>query len=552
MTGTSTGTAIVETLESIGVSRVFGIPGYHVLDIYNGLGQSEIRHIMGKNEEGVVRTANGASRVSDEPEVAIISAGPGAVNSMTGVGEAYALSIPLVVIAGAEPKRDGPHGVDDPHALPSMYDELAKGFWYVTDPRDAPAAVVDAYETAHRGRPGPAVVQIPVDVLKRTAPIEIPDSVSTDATLPPEEDEIERLADSFDEADRPAIVIGQGGLRANVAEEVHALAERLDAPVIVTDRGYSGYVRRPRYTGGYSEVLDHPASSAVVDAADTFLGVGVRERIRRFFADDLDAPIHYLLEDLERYELGESAVFGDLRTSITWLTDACDGSERTWWRDPVEEGWTDHERELTEHDDGPVESIETMPESGPNPADRIGGRDTVHPTAIVETLNDLLEDSAIVTGDVGVHLGYTMRYLRPGEPGTFLGPENWGAMGHAVPAAIGANVAAPDRQVVAVVGDGSLLMNLAELSTAVEQDLDLTVVVFDNSQHNAILVDQLDQYGETGFTYVPGLDYAAFAENLGGRGFDVDSPDALRETLGTALETDGVSLVDVPTHPNVQ
>jgi thiamine pyrophosphate-dependent acetolactate synthase large subunit-like protein len=246
-----------------------------------------------------------------------------------------------------------------------------------------------------------------------------------------------------------------------------------------------------------------------------------------------------------------SAAFGDLSASVGRLTDACVPTERDWWKQPVETGWERHwdqlEREIANQSD----PIEQLPQGGPDPATKIDDVDLIHPAAIIDCLNDQLQGDEIVAGDVGVHLQYAMKYLDLETPNSFLTPESWGGMGHAIPSMIGAKFAAPSRRVLGVVGDGSFQMNASAFFTAVRHNLNITIVLFNNRQHNAITGDQMDQYGATGFTYVDEFDFASLADTVGGIGFSVETPAELSEKLETAIGADGPTIIDIPTEPNI-
>lgn len=546
----SAGAAIVETITRFGVERVYGIPGYHILDIYDALGTTEVDHVMAKNEAEAVRSANGQARVTREPAVTIVSAGPGAINGMTGIAEANAASLPVVVIAGAEPRRDGGHCTDEPSAFPRMFTEIAKDLLYVDDPRDASASVAEAFRIAAQGRPGPVVVQVPIDTLKTRAEIPMADAPETYPPLEPDAKSVSAAAEALDAVERPVVVVGQGSLRADATDAVDSLAARLDAPVVVTTRGFSGYVALPRYAGIHGGNSSHIPAEAVLDEADAFVGVGVREAERRRFDNDFEGTAVYLLERIERYHLGEVATFGALVPSVERLAGACESRERDWWREPVETGWEQEAAVLEERLDREAEDLAFLPEGGDNPATLRDG-DPIHPARVVLALNDLKDDDAIVTEDVGIHAVYAQKYVDLTEPNSFFISSDLGAMGHALPSAIGAKFAAPDRQVVGIVGDGSILMNLAEFVTAAERELDVTFLLFNNRQHNAIFKDQTDQYGRGGFTTLPGLDYAQFAENAGGLGVTIRNREELEEKMACAFDADAPALVDIWTIPNI-
>lgn len=558
MSRQTAGSALVDALERAGTERVWGLIGNHVLEIYDHLGETSIEHVQGSHEEGVVRAAGGAARTAGQPEVVVVSAGPGATNTMTGIGEASAASIPMVVVAGNEPSRDGWHGVEDPMAIPSLFGSIAKDHRYVRHPTGVPDAVAWAFERAVAGRPGPVVIQVPKDVL--TTEADFDDSVTnrrTTARGHVDEETLQAVVDHLDAAERPVVLAGQGACRARIADELDAVAARLNAPVAVTRRGLGAYVDAPRYAGAYSLQTTHRPACSVVESADVVLGIGVRERERRFLADDFDGSLVYVLEGHERHALSAASAvaFGDLESASTTLKSALDPESRPddWWLDALDIGWQGEAEAFVAEQTAKYEPPDRLPGGGPTAEQFLPDDvDPVHPATIVSSLNGLKSTESVVTTDVGVHNEYAMQYLELSDPYTFLSPDNWGAMGHGVPAAIGAKVASPDRDVVAIVGDGSFLMTLSSFLTAVTNGLDITVLVCNNHQHNAITALQDRDYGRSGFDHIAGLDYAAFAEECGGEGFTVDSPDVLDEKLERALACEKPTIVDVLTEPNVE
>lgn len=547
----SAGKAILKMAESIGIKEAFGIPGHHILEIYEHLEESEIDHIMGKNEEGVVRTANAVGRTTGNPALAFVSAGPGAINAMTGVGEATALSIPLVVIAGAEPKRDGPHNIDSTVTVPRMFAAIAKDFQLVEDPREVPDMVQRAYQVAQRGRPGPAVVQIPMDTLKTTAEyphFEEPDSELS--PLPPGSESLSHCIDALQQSEQPLVVMGQGGLRAEMSDEVDQLATQLGAPVVVTQRGMSGYVDRPRYCGGLAPTVMHTPAERAAENADLMIGIGVRESLRRYYADIFQGASVYLCESLERHETGDVLMVGDLSLTVDRVLEDLPIESTDWWEDISAAGWAEEEVLLQEQ----IEAGADWPESigGPDPADYFEKSDSpIHPSHLMDALNQVMGPHTLYTTDIGTHTKYAMRYLELDEPNSFFGPGNWGAMGHALPSAMGAKIGEPSKDVVAIAGDGGFMMTMQEYKTAVEQRLDLLICIANNHQHNAIHMDMQSQYGESGFTGIPGFDYVSFAESAGGSGYRVREQQKLEKTLTQARDQDGPVIVDVLTTPNV-
>ncbi len=555
MSQQTAGSALVETLMELGVERVWGLIGNHVLEIYDHLGDSSIEHIQGTHEEVVVRAAGGAARVSAAPAVVIVSAGPGATNTMTGVGEASAASIPMVVIAGNEPSRDGWHGVDDPMSIPSMYAAIAKDHRYVDRPTEVPDAVTWAFDASTSNRPGPVVLQIPKDVLTRRATFDdISNIRQNDSCSSIDEAKLDTIQKKINAAERPVLLAGQGACRAQVANVLDAVAARIDMPVGVTRRGLGAYTAAPRYAGAYSLQTRHLPASTVVEAADLVVGVGVRERERRFLADDFEGSIVYLLESPERHALAtaDAISIGELSSTLRMLASTADSRTRDWWHDPVERGWRDESDASADEMKTSYEPPKRFVDSE-STAERFLPDDAhpVHPAEVVSIVNEMKAPDGIVTTDVGVHNEYAMQYLNVTEPYSFLSPDNWGGMGHGVPAAIGAKVAAPNREVIGIVGDGSFLMTMSSFLTATSHQLDVTVLLCNNHQHNAITALQDRDYGRAGFDQIRGIDYAAFAEQCGGVGFTVESPTALDDTVNRALKSDKPAIVDVLTAPNV-
>jgi thiamine pyrophosphate-dependent acetolactate synthase large subunit-like protein len=520
---------VVEALRAEGVRHVFGVPGIHNLAIYDALlRQTEIAHVLARHEQGAGFMADGYARASGRPGVVLVTTGPGATNALTPLVEAHAGSQPVLLLMSDIPAALIGQGVGALHEVPNQIDcfrPVCRWAEALGAGRDIPGAVQGAFHLFRTGRPGPIALSIPTDLLAgriaaRLTPPGQGRRPPCDVRL------LETAARSLRTARRPLLVAGGGVVAAEGGAELEALAERLGAPVVTTVMGRGAIAEsHPRWLG----VLPNKhASQAALEAADVVLAVGCRfthRSTRGLLLDLVFRPDQTLIHlDLDPTVLGKLytptlGIVGDAKDGLAGLLAAL----------------------------------------GPGPAAAewdwswLGARRAARSPTYTDTIDRLLgilrarlaADAIVVSDQTGIN--YWMEWHFPVLAlRTFLYPVGSATLGYAVPAAIGAKIARPDRQVVAVAGDGGFLYSVNELATAVKYRLPIVFLVLNDDRYGAIKWLQEKIFGRWGETDLANPDFPALARAFGAAGARLPGLEALGPALDTALAHPGPTLLELP------
>ncbi len=520
---------VVEALRAEGVRHAFGIPGIHNLAIYDALlRQVDITHVVARHEAGAGFMADGYARASGRPGVVLVTTGPGLTYALTPLVEAYAGSQPLLLVASDIPSALIGQGVGALHEVPNQIDCLRPVCrWAETlgAGRDIPGAVQGAFHLFRTGRPGPIALSIPTDLL--TARVEAQLTPPGQGRRPPCDVRLlEAAAGHLRGARRPLLIAGGGVVAAEAGGELLALARRLGAPVITTVMGRGTLPEtHPLWLG----VLPNKrATQPALEAADVVLAVGCRfaHRSTRGILLNLEfrpdqALIHLDLDPtvigkLNRPTLG---IVGDARDGLAGLLAILGpGAPRAEW------DWGRLAGERAARSPRYTETIDRL----------------------LRILRDALPTDAIVVSDQ-TGINYWMEWHFPVlAPRTFLYPVGSATLGYAVPAAIGAKVARPERAVVAVAGDGGFLYSVNELATAVKYELPIVFLVLNDRRYGAIKWLQEAIFGRWGEADLTNPDFPALARAFGAAGERADDLDALAPALAKALARPGPTLLELP------
>jgi acetolactate synthase-1/2/3 large subunit len=520
------GDLVVQALRREGVRHVFGIPGLHNLAIYDALARQDgIRHVLARHEAGAAFMADGYARACGEPGVVLVTTGPGATNALTPLVGAYADSVPVVLITSDITADLVGRDLGALHEVPNQIDcfrPVARWAEALTEARAIPGAVAGAFDLLRTGRPGPMVLSIPHDLLR--ARVEAPAPAGGHGGRPPcHVADVRAGAGLLARAARPLVIAGGGVVAAGAARELTAVARRLGAPVIATVSGRGALSERdPLFLG---VLPDRRACAEALGAADVILAVGTKlgHRSLEKLAVALGPAQALVHLDLDPTVIGRVfksrvAIVGDARDGLTrLLADLGEGGPAAGWDRTA----------LRRHRE----------DAGP--------RYTPAIAALVDTLRAALPDDAIVVNDQ-TGLTYWMEWRFPVlRPRTFLYPTGSATLGYAVPAAIGAKVAHPDRAVLAVAGDGGFMYSVNELATAVKYRLPIVFLVVNDDRFGAIHWLQERLFGRTGEADLVNPDFVALARAFGCRGERVD-PSSLAGALARALAADGPTVLELP------
>lgn len=553
------GEIIAAYLEREGVEFIVGIPGHGSTNILDPFNDVDVDVIQPRHEQGATHIADGYARATGRPLVVYTSIGPGATNTVTGVATAFVDSIPMVVITGGPQTHEYGEGIlqeierKRPGDFPSVMEPITKQTFQVMATDNLPRTLRRAFQEALTGRPGPVHIEVPMDVQAQAIDTEIPDPAKFRNQSRPGGDpsSIADAADLLTDAERPLLMPGGGAMIAEAWDEVKALAEHLQAPVSPTFQAKGIIPEDHELHVGAAGWIGTSAGNELATTADVILAIGVR------FSDlhtssfqpgvSFEIPPTKLIHvDIDPHEIGknypvEVGILGDARVVTRQLLDAL--KDRTQAGNSVSR-----------------EYLAEVSDRWQDWRDRVDDRRTddvpMSISRVLAGLREVLDRDGIVVSSAGQPQETTNPEFPLYEPRTNISCGGFSTMGFGTGAAIGAKLGRPDRQVVAIEGDGSFLMTNQEVATAVEHDVDLVYLVLNNNGWKSIRNLQVDKYGwdrvlATEFSEAADIDYLALAD-----AYNLDyaerviKPDNLTSTLSAALDHDGPSMVECIVQPD--
>jgi 5-guanidino-2-oxopentanoate decarboxylase len=523
---------LVELLAMNDIDTVFGIPGVHNLELYRGLTAAKLRHVLVRHEQGAGFAADGFARLSGRPAAAFVISGPGLTNIMTAVAQAYSDSVPLLVIASAPVRASFTkqwgvlHELYDQAAVAAGVFGIARSAASAEDVRDHLRLCLASFRT---GRPRPAYLEIPLDLLAEPTTLEA-EAFEGTALLPQASaEQIDAAVRVLEVAARPLIIAGGGARHA--AAELQRLAETLDCPVVTTAAGKG--VLAEKHPSNFGTSLPYPPVQRVIADADVVLAVGTElGETDMYFTTKL--PIGGLLirVDVDPVKLADQysadvCVWSDAKSALRSIQNAlasrmADAAAHSGWRTALG-GAAKIRDEIAAHSDAKTRAQ----------------------LSALRAIKAALPWDGVVFSDM-TQIAYLGNYAYPVEsPGQWFHPSGYGTLGFALPAALGAKISSPARAVIALAGDFGLQFTLSELMTAVEAGVSLPIVVWNNSALGQIRDDMvaagIPQLGVIG----KNPDFVGIAHACGAEGCRVHDPAALQESLRTALNRAGPTLIEV-------
>jgi len=523
--------ALVKVLEAEGVKQVFGYPGGAVLPIYDALVDSEIEHILVRHEQGAVHMANGYARTSGQPGVCMATSGPGATNLVTGIATAYMDSVPVVIITGQVATSmvgtDAFQEVD----ITGITIPITKHNYLVKKTKDIPRIMKEAFHIARSGRPGPVLIDIPKDVASDICVAEPSDKVELRGYKPNYKghpQQISRALKMINQSQKPVIYVGGGVINSRATKELLEFAEKAQIPVTTTLMGLGSFPENHKLSLRMLGLHGAPFANYAVTQADLLIGLGVRFDDRVTGAIEKFAPQAKIIHiDIDPAEIGKNVgvdvpIVGDLRLVLTDLISKLKPQEHSEWLEQIRRWKAEHPMQY-------------------------GEGEKLRPQYVMEKLGELTNHNALVTSDVGQHQMWAAQYYAFERPRSFLTSGGLGTMGYGFPAAIGAQMADRDALVVVVTGDGSFQMAMQEMGTAVEQDLPIKIVLFNNNC--LALVRQLQHFycnkRYTAVSFSGNPDFAKFAECYNAVGLKIETPEQVEPVLKEALDNGKLTIIEV-------
>jgi acetolactate synthase-1/2/3 large subunit len=523
---------IVRSLIDAGVDVVFGFPGGAVIPLYDALyGVKEIRHILTRHEQGAAHAADGYARATGKAGVCIATSGPGATNLVTGLATAHMDSSPLVALTGQVPVSMIGNDSFQEADIYGISIPVTKYNYLVKDAARLAQSIKEAFHIATTGRPGPVLIDIPKDLQiatvtrSKTGAVKLPGYAPVTKGHPRK---VDAMIKALETARRPVVYAGGGVISSSASEQLRGFVQKTRIPITTTLMGKGVYPENDLLHLGMPGMHGTKYANMAIYESDLIVALGVRFDDR--VAGDVSrfAPLAKVVHvDIDAAEIGKRVgtdipIVGDLKSVLSMVTEKVNNTKRDSWLERVAE--LKSRFPLTYKEDSR----------------------TIKPQAVIKTLSDLTGGHIIVTTDVGQHQMWAAQWYKATEPRRFISSGGLGTMGFGFPAAIGAQVARPDMQVVCISGDGSFQMCIQELATVRQYDLPVKIFIMNNGclgmvrQWQEFFCDR--RYSQTCFEFNP--DFCTVAEGYGIENFRVVKPKEVKTAVEKALEARGPVLVD--------
>jgi len=517
----------VKCLENEGVEYIFGVPGEENIDVLDALIDSDIEFVTTRHEQGAAFIADVYGRLTGRAGVCLSTLGPGATNLVTGVADANMDYSPIVAIAGqgsTNRLHKESHQVLD---LVNLFEPISKFSTQIRLAEIIPEVVRKAFKTAQSQKPGASFIDFPENIAEAETPDTLP-LLKQSATIPvAPAGKCAIAADIISKAKSPVIMAGNGVIRGNDSEKLVEFAEKLNIPVAVTFMAKGVMPSRHQLSLGAIGLQAKDYISHAFNQSDLIICIGVdmieyhphlwnpdcNKNILHIDANPAEVDKHYILAS------GVMGAISDSLTRIGALADPRPTSIIHSYTDVVKEVWA-------EHKDDTVFPIK--------------------PQKIIWDLRQVLNDEDIVISDVGAHKMWMARMYQAQAPNTCIISNGFASMGIALPGAIAAKLAYPEKKAVAVCGDAGFMMNNQEIDTALRLNLDIVILIFNDSKYGLIEWHQERHFGRSTNIDFINPDFVMFAKSFGAKGYRVESAEDLIPTLETALGDGTVSIIDCP------
>ena len=533
--------AIVKCLEEQGVEVIFGFPGGVIIDLFDELEKSSITNVLVRHEQAAVHAADAYGRVKGEVGVALVTSGPGATNTVTGIASAYCDSIPMVVFTGQVPTgligNDAFQEVD----IIGITRPCTKHNYLVKDSKDLAETIREAFYVARTGRPGPVLIDLPKDVVIAKAKFPEPKPVKMQTYRPtyePHPGQIAKACKQILKAKNPVIYAGGGVIASDSNEELTELATKLNIPVAMTLMGLGGFPGTHKLSMGMLGMHGTYYSNMAVSQCDLLIAVGARFDDRVTGKIDAFAPHAKIIH----VDIDPTSISKNVKVDIPIVADckyALTAMNR--WFD-IQEDFNGKEQEEKL---GPwLDEINNWKRD--HPLGYVEEGDIIKPQFVVQKLHEMTNGDAIISTEVGQNQMWAAQFYHFNRPRHFLTSGGLGVMGYGFPAAIGAQMAAPDKTVIDVAGDGSIQMNIQELATARQYKCPVKIAILNNGylgmvrQWQELFYDK--RYAGTDLEVSP--DFVKLAEAYGAVGLRATKVSEVEPVIKEALATDNTVFMD--------
>ncbi|MBN2569199.1 MAG: biosynthetic-type acetolactate synthase large subunit [Deltaproteobacteria bacterium] len=528
---------LIKTLQAEGVDTIFGYPGGSVLDIYDELYRSNLNHILVRHEQGAAHAADGYARTSGKVGVCLVTSGPGATNTVTGIATAYADSIPMVILTGQVPTPFIGSDAFQEADIMGITRPCTKHNFLVRKIEDLSETICEAFSIARSGRPGPVLVDLPKDVIQATLEAEgaiVSKPQSRASAQSPAREALRQALDMIVKSKKPVILIGGGVILGNASGDLNKFVKSVKVPVVSTLMGIGGFPGTDPLWLGMTGMHGTYYANMAISNCDLLVTIGTR------FSDRITGKIsnfaskaNLIQIDIDAASINKNVqvdipIECDCKTALVHLNKLIDengftipGAERNAWLDQIRK-WKAY---------APLSYCDS---------------DKIKPQCVIEKLYKLTEGKAIITTEVGQNQMWAAQFYHFDHPHTFLSPGGLGTMGYGFPAAIGAQIAFPGKTVVDIAGDGSIQMNIQELATAVNYKLPVKIVILNNGYLGMVRQWQEFFYGKryshSNIRNSP--DFVKLAEAYGALGLRATRPEEIEPTLEKGLASPLPTIMD--------
>ncbi len=533
----------IECLKKEGVDKIFGYPGGVILHIYDELYKcKEIKHYLVRHEQAAVHAAEGYARVTGKPGVVLVTSGPGACNTITGIANAYYDSYPLVVFTGQVDSKLIGNDAFQESDIVGITRTCCKHNYLVKNISELPRIIKESFHIAKTGKPGPVVVSLPKDILTAKMDFEYPEKLNLPGYNPTYEGhpiQCRRALKTLCDAQRPVIIAGGGVIHSDGWKELRELAKKLNIPVATTLMGIGTFPQDNELSLGMLGMHGNYWANLAVSDCDVLFAVGTRfsDRItgclKRFCKD---AKVIHV--DIDPCSISKNVhvdipIVGDAKNVLSVMLNEYE-TEKYPYNVEMRKAW--------------VKQIEMWKAQKPEFAVPDG---VLHPQTVINHIYEKTKNmNAIIATEVGQHQMWTAQLYKFDKPRQFITSGGLGTMGFGFPAAMGAKIAAPDRLVIDIAGDGSFQMNIQELMTCVDYKIPVKIAVINNGYLGMVRQWQEKLFdGHYSQTHISSPDYVKLADAYGALGIRVTEESQIDAALDKAIAFDGPVILDFVVEP---
>jgi acetolactate synthase I/II/III large subunit len=527
---------LIKVLKQEGIHTIFGYPGGVLLDIYDELFKGEIHHILVRHEQGAVHAADGYARASGKVGVALVTSGPGASNTVTGIANAYLDSIPIVVLTGQVPTHligtDAFQEVD----IVGITRPCTKHNFLIKRVEELAKTIHEAFHIARSGRPGPVLIDLPKDVMAAVTEYEsVAPGKSEEARPRAASKKAFYIMDLIAESSKPMILSGGGVILGGASQELRQLAWRTKMPVSSTLMGLGAFPGSDPLWLGMPGMHGTYYANMAISHCDLLIAIGMR------FDDRVTGKIDHFAPNAKivHVDVDASSINKNVIVDVPVVSD-CKSALQSFNALLEQQNFSvtdDQRREWT---------AQISAWKRDNPLSYCQSDTEIKPQFVIETLYKLTKGKAIITTEVGQNQMWAAQFYGYDEPNTFLSSGGLGTMGYGFPAALGAKIAFPDKMVIDIAGDGSIQMNIQEMATAIQDNIPVKIVLLNNGYLGMVRQWQQLFYGKryssTDMTYQP--DFLKLAEAYGWMGLRATQPNEVEAVLREGLAAPGPVLMD--------